>query len=151
MRYSTGSAPSHTKRAIYHPNESARKSERKDIRTKSICSSPIFAISNGTIKPAQTIQLGLVSRSISGRRMLPEILNRLGYAIDYTTIGEIESELAYEAQDANRTLPTSLISNSPTLRTHMAFDNYDRFVETKNGKDTLHDTVGIVIQNISNT
>lgn len=83
--------------------------------------------------------------------MLPEILNRLGYAIDYTTIGEIESELAYEAQDANRTLPTSLISNSPTLRTHMAFDNYDRFVETKNGKDTLHDTVGIVIQNISTT
>ena len=28
----------------------------------------------------------------------------------------------------------------------MAFDNFDRFVETLSGKDTLHDTVGIVYQ-----
>ncbi|KAG8289857.1 hypothetical protein J6590_095773 [Homalodisca vitripennis] len=31
----------------------------------------------------------------------------------------------------------------------MAFDNYDRFVDTKPGKDTLHDTVGIMYQNIN--
>lgn len=29
----------------------------------------------------------------------------------------------------------------------MAFDNFDKFVETSSGKDTLHDTVGIVYQN----
>ena len=28
----------------------------------------------------------------------------------------------------------------------MAFDNFDRFVETLGGKDTLHDTVGIAYQ-----
>lgn len=28
----------------------------------------------------------------------------------------------------------------------VAFDNYDRFVETITGKDTLHDTVGIIYQ-----
>ena len=30
----------------------------------------------------------------------------------------------------------------------VAFDNYDRFVETFSGKDTLHDTVGIAYQTI---
>ena len=30
--------------------------------------------------------------------------------------------------------------------TGLAFDNYDRFVETLTGKDTLHDTVGIAYQ-----
>lgn len=32
----------------------------------------------------------------------------------------------------------------------MAFDNFDRFTETSSGKDTLHDTVGIIYQNIFN-
>ncbi|GFW80338.1 uncharacterized protein TNCV_2944711 [Trichonephila clavipes] len=32
--------------------------------------------------------------------------------------------------------------------TGVAYDNFDRFVETTNGKDTLHDTVGIIYQNI---
>lgn len=30
--------------------------------------------------------------------------------------------------------------------THVAFDNFDRFVDTCGGKDTLHDTVGIIYQ-----
>ena len=30
----------------------------------------------------------------------------------------------------------------------LAFDNYDRYVETLSGKNTLHDTVGIMYQNI---
>lgn len=28
------------------------------------------------------------------------------------------------------------------------WDNYDRFVETSSGKNTLHDTVGIIYQNV---
>ena len=36
----------------------------------------------------------------------------------------------------------------PELGTGVAFDNFDRFVETLSGKDTLHDTVGIVYQTI---
>lgn len=34
------------------------------------------------------------------------------------------------------------------MRTNVAFDNFDRFVETSSGKNTLHDTVGIVYQNV---
>ena len=33
-----------------------------------------------------------------------------------------------------------------SLATGVAFDNFDRFVETLSGKDTLHDTVGIAYQ-----
>ena len=32
------------------------------------------------------------------------------------------------------------------LSTNVAFDNYDRYVDTLNGKGTLHDTVGIIYQ-----
>ena len=32
------------------------------------------------------------------------------------------------------------------VRTGLAWDNFDRFVETSSGKDTLHDTVGIAYQ-----
>ena len=36
----------------------------------------------------------------------------------------------------------------PNLNTGIAFDNYDRYVETLTGKNTLHDTVGIAYQDI---
>jgi len=35
------------------------------------------------------------------------------------------------------------------LSTGVAFVNFDRFVETSSGKDTLHDTVGILYKNKS--
>ena len=38
------------------------------------------------------------------------------------------------------------MKRSPNLCTGLAFDNFDRFVETSTGKDTLHDTVCIVYQ-----
>jgi hypothetical protein len=38
---------------------------------------------------------------------------------------------------------------SQNLGTGGAFDNFDRFVETLSGKDTLHDTVGIAYQIVS--
>lgn len=40
-----------------------------------------------------------------------------------------------------------VLPQAPQLHTHLAFDNFDKFVETSSGKNTLHDTVGIVYQN----
>lgn len=34
------------------------------------------------------------------------------------------------------------------LRTGLAYNNFDRFVDTATGKDTFHDTVGITFQNV---
>lgn len=45
-------------------------------------------------------------------------------------------------------LRPEVINKTSNLSTGVAFDNFDRFVETKTGKDTLHDTVGIIYQNI---
>lgn len=43
------------------------------------------------------------------------------------------------------------IELKPNLCTGVAFDNFDRYVDTHTGKNTLHDTVGIIYQNIDNT
>ena len=36
----------------------------------------------------------------------------------------------------------------PKCGTGVAWDNFDRFVETVSGKDTVHDTVGIAYQTV---
>lgn len=39
-------------------------------------------------------------------------------------------------------------TSRPDLNNGVEFDNYDRFTETLTGKDTLHETVGIIYQDI---
>ncbi|GFT80399.1 uncharacterized protein TNCV_2184551 [Trichonephila clavipes] len=41
-----------------------------------------------------------------------------------------------------------MILLSPSLSTCVAFDNFDRYVDTLTEKDTLHDTEGIIYQNV---
>lgn len=124
-------------------------SETKTKRIESICNSIIFSATNGSIKPSSCIQLGLATKSMTGNRKLLNVLNRMGHCISYTLTQEIETELAYGCSIAKRSLPFGLELQRPELHTHVAFDNYDRFVETSSGKNTLHDTVGIVYQNKS--
>ena len=71
-----------------------------------------------------------------------EILNRYGYCTNYTTIEEIESELTFSVTSETRISPKEMVLD-PGFCSGIAFDNFDRFVETLSGKDTLHDTVGI--------
>lgn len=78
-----------------------------------------------------------------------EILNRSGHCCSYCSVERIETELAYGSSMEERLLPFGLKDHQPKLCTHVAFDNFDRYVETSSGKDTLHDTVGIVYQNKS--
>lgn len=107
----------------------------------------MFSMSNGSVKPSNCLHLGLVMKSITGSRKVIEILNRMGHSISYTVAEEIETELAYGCSE-NSFLPSGLIAHCPTLHTHVAFDNYDRYVDAGTGKDTPHDTVGIAFQNI---
>lgn len=120
----------------------------KERKIKSICNSIIFSMTNGCIRPYTCLHLGLVTKSLTGSRKMLDILNRLGFCISYTVAEGIETELAYGCSVEKRILPYGVEPNCPHLRTHVAFDNFDKFVETVNGKDTLHDTVGIVYQNI---
>lgn len=124
------------------------KNERKEIKIASICSSIIYSMTNGAVKPSTSLSLGLVTKSITGSRQMVEILNRLGHCVSYTMVEELETELAYGSSAHEHILPYGLVNENSDLRTHVAFDNFDKFVETSSGKDTLHDTVGIVYQNI---
>ncbi|GFY05335.1 uncharacterized protein TNCV_2207811 [Trichonephila clavipes] len=68
------------------------------------------------------------------------------HCISYQGIEELETETTYTFEQSS--LCPETIGKNPALFTGVAYDNFDRFVETTNGKDTLHDTVGIIYQNI---
>lgn len=123
------------------------KNEKLETKIKSISSSIILSATHGSVKPSTCLSLALVTKSMTGSRRMVEILNRLGHCVSYSVVEELESELAYGCAANSNILPYGLIPKNPKLRTHVAFDNYDKFVETSSGKDTLHDTVGIVYQN----
>ncbi|GFW09604.1 hypothetical protein TNCV_3997101 [Trichonephila clavipes] len=76
------------------------------------------------------------------------ILNRLGHYCNYNTLEELETEATISSVNRSQICPPDIIQ-SPSLSTGVAFDNFDRYVDTLTGKDTLHDTVGIIYQNVS--
>ena len=74
-----------------------------------------------------------------------EILSRMGHCVSYSTVEKFKTELTFEANKNSK--ETSLkMKTSPEFNTGIAWDNFDRFVETKSGKDRLHDAVGIAYQ-----
>ena len=93
---------------------------------------------------------GLSLNSLTGSRKLVEMMCRLGHCTSYHTIKEIENEMTIEATKSVKETPFGMSLNASTA-TGVAWDNFDRFVETKNGKDTLRDTVGIVYQVLDNS
>ncbi|CAH1112528.1 unnamed protein product [Psylliodes chrysocephalus] len=101
-----------------------------DRLTNSMASDAIFCVNNGTVKPSKHITLALTIKSLTNSRKSINILNRFGHCCNYYTLEEFETEVNIASVDC------------------VAFDNFDRFVDTLNGKETLHDTVGIIYQNI---
>ena len=76
------------------------------------------------------------------------MVNRYGHCASYTTIEELETELAFSSLTKDKITPPEMKTESNRC-TGLAYDNYDRFVETSSGKDTLHDTVCIAYQRLS--
>ena len=127
------------------PDTRRSNSPPKLRRIKSISEDLVFAVTSGKKKPSKHLTLGLAIKSMSGSRKIVEILNRLGHCASYHTVEELETELTFEANKDQKTMPHGMIEDGD-LGTGVAFDNYDRFVETLSGKNTLHDTVGIAYQ-----
>lgn len=75
------------------------------------------------------------------------ICNRYGHCCSYTVLEELETEAAFAATNQETICPEDILQQS-FLCTGLAFNNFDRFVDTSTGKDTLHDTVGIIFQNV---
>lgn len=123
-----------------------RRNKIKDVKVISICHSIINCVTNGFVKTPTSVLLGLTMKSITGSRRVLEILNRLGHCTSYAVTEEMETAIAY-TQANHHTFPSGLIPNNSGLCTGIAFDNFDRFIDTTTGKSTLHDTVAIVYQN----
>ena len=71
----------------------------------------------------------------------------MGYCISYTETKSLETEFAYSVQDDAKNAPNG-IELKPNLATACVWDNNDANVETLDGKDTLHATVGHTYQNV---
>lgn len=103
----------------------------------------IYAVTNGKIRTLKHTTLGLVLKSRSSSKELVTILNRCGHCVSYNEVIRLETDLTYAATERSHSCPKG-IARVPHLSTGVAFDNFDRFVETASGKDTLHDTVGVI-------
>ena len=88
------------------------------------------------------MQLGFAIKTLTEYRTVVEILNRMGHCVGYSTVEELETELTFEVNKNNKETPFGM-KTTPELNTGILWDNFDRFVETKSGKDTLHDAIGI--------
>ncbi|GFX20245.1 hypothetical protein TNCV_1438041 [Trichonephila clavipes] len=129
----------------------------KDVRSRdgvychrlsnSLASDAIYCVSNGTVKSSKHITLGMTVKSLTNSRKMINILNRLGHCCNYNTLEELETEATISSVNRSQICPSDIIQ-SPSLSTGVAFDNFDRYVDTLTGKDTLHDTVGIIYQNV---
>ena len=122
-----------------------RKTETKRSRIDSIGQDLIFAATAGRKKPKKHLQLGLAMKSLTGSRRVIESLNRMGHCVNYHDVAELETEMTFEASNNSTYTPVGM-DLIRCVGTGLAWDNYDRFVETSSGKDTIHDTVGIAYQ-----
>ncbi|KAK4886112.1 hypothetical protein RN001_002383 [Aquatica leii] len=81
-------------------------------------------------------------KSLTSSKKIINILNRFGHCCNYTTLEELETiSFVHQTQ-----VCSPYIILNPLLCTGVA--SFDRYVDTLNGKETLHDTVGIIYQNI---
>lgn len=99
----------------------------------------IYAVTRGACKPAKNLTLGLAVKSLTNSRQVI-ILNRYGHTIGYNLAEELETEMTYTSIQDNKVIPKG-ITAANGHSTHIAFNNFDRFVDTTSGKDTMHDTV----------
>jgi len=128
------------------PDIRRRNSDETRRKVESLASDLVYAVTNGRGKPSKQITLGITLKSLTSSRKVIDILNRYNQCTSYNVIEELEIELTYSSINQLGLCPPGVLL-SPKLSTGVAFDNFDRFVETSNGKDTLHDTVGILYQN----
>ncbi|CAH2096461.1 unnamed protein product [Euphydryas editha] len=132
---------------ICGPDKRTRNSSNCLRKINSISQDVIYATHHGKIKTGKHITLAMVLKSITSSRKVIDIINRFGHCCSYNVAEELETEITYSLCKKRNVCPEDTIL-SPKYCTGVAFDNYDRYVETCNGKDTLHDTVGILYQNI---
>lgn len=119
-----------------------------DRKVMAMSSDAVFNVSRGLIRPWKQTALGLGISTLTGSALILRILNRLGYSLSYDEVKSLETEFAFSAHE-NDCESADGIKFQPDLATGLAWDNYDVNIETLDGRDTLHATVGICYQSMT--
>ena len=122
-------------------------SSHESARVKSLTADTVFSVTNGRKKPSKHLKFGLSVKNVAGSKKLIGMLNRYGYGVSYTTTEELQIELTFTVTSVSKISPPDLVSHS-SLTVGIAYDNFNRFVETLSGKNTLLETVDIMYQSV---
>ena len=96
----------------------------------------VFLVTNGRKKTSMHLKLGLAVKTMTGNKMLIGMFNRYGHCVSCTITKELEIELTFTVTSASKISPPDLVPDS-SLTVGIAYDNFDRFVETLSGKKHL--------------
>jgi len=118
-----------------------------DRKVTSMASDAIYNVTRGTVKPWKHTAVGLGLASLTGSKLTLQILNRAGHSISYSESKGLETEFAYSVESDERDTQDG-IRLDPHLATASVWDNNDANIETLDGKQTLHATVGHTYQNV---
>jgi hypothetical protein len=88
----------------------------------------------------------MAAKLMTGSKKLVQLLSRLGCIVNYNAIEELETNLAESILARQKGSPEGTVFGAIM---GLAFDNYDELNCKFSGADTLHDTMGIMYQNIS--
>ena len=129
------------------PSFSGVQKDAVDRKISAMASDVIYNTTRGTVKPWKHTAMGLGMASLTGSKLAVQILNRTGHCISYSETKGLETEFAYSVHHDERDAPDG-IRLDPNLATACVWDNNDANVETLDGKETLHSTVGHTYQNV---
>lgn len=107
----------------------------------------IYNVHRGRVKPARQLTTGIVLNNLTSSRKIVTIANKLGVSCSYNVVEGVQTAMAYNISKSGRVCPPEILLRDDR-KVVVAFDNFDRFVDSKKcaGKETLHDTVGIIAQ-----
>ena len=97
------------------------------------------------VKPAKHVTLGMAIKSITGSRKLVDVFNRFEHCLNCTALEELKTATAEALLARKKACPPN---TAVSLSLGLPFDNFDELTQTSSGADTLHDTMGILDQNM---
>ena len=106
-------------------------------------------MSNGKFLTLKHTALALGLHSITGLKLPIIMLSRLGHSITNDMVREIETaqaELAEEFFKEGKSLPILPKDDDAVAPTILWWDNFDRFIDSSSGENSIHNTPGVAFQ-----
>lgn len=108
----------------------------------SLCGNIIYIIPKSRVKPDKNTSRELALKSLNNSEFLWYWTYMLTQFV-YNLTEELWTETTYTAIEQNEVTPYG-IKATRGGSTHVTFENFDSFVNTSSGKDSRHNTFGII-------